>query len=255
MTISALIGIILLAGIVIWISYWVAVGVRKTRQFSQAAFGTTDLVKGLKNQADVLAETPKSVASMTKLMEPLIAKDFTDFSWPQFKAKAENMLKQTLTAISTGDSGRLPHDTVEELRRQIEHQIYSNQENGITEHYENIQIHQTEITNYKKADGHCVIIIQSAVGYLFYKEQGGKVIAGSKERKTQSKFNLELAYIQDEGVFGYDNAKSVNCPHCGAPIMNIGTMYCEYCGSGILAVNNAKVWSLHKIYEVDYNHV
>lgn len=51
-----------------------------------------------------------------------------------------------------------------------------------------------------------------------------------------------------------DNAYGTRCTHCGAPIRRLGNMICEYCGSGVTPIN-IKVWSLHKFYEVDYNHI
>ena len=64
----------------------------KIRRFSQTFFGTPNLTDGWNRQADVLAETPKSVSSMTRIMEPQIMRDFPEFSWEEFKHKAENML-------------------------------------------------------------------------------------------------------------------------------------------------------------------
>ena len=40
-----------------------------------------------------------------------------------------------------------------------------------------------------------------------------------------------------------------DCPNCGAPIKNLGAMYCEYCGLAVTPIN-LKVWTLHKFYEV-----
>ena len=78
----------------------------KLREFSKAAFGTESFIEGYKRQADVLAEQPKSVCGMTRLMEPQIMRDFPDFSWAQFKAKAENLLTSALYAISEGNLSR-----------------------------------------------------------------------------------------------------------------------------------------------------
>lgn len=226
----------------------------KVRGLSQAMFGTDSLIDGINRQADVLAETPKSVTGMTSLMEPQIRRDFPDFNWQEFKDKAENMLKSAFLAISAQDIRRLTKDASEDVREQIRNHIETNLQEQITEKYTNIQIHQTEIANYRHEGGKCVITIQSAVGYSFVKEQGGKVIEGSKERKTQSRFNIELVYIQDASKFMFDNAQGTICPNCGAPVRNLGNFRCEFCGSGVTPIN-VKVWSLHKLYEVDYNHI
>lgn len=226
---------------------------RKLRQLSRAAFGTDSFIDGYKRQADVLAATPRSVSGMTRLMEPQIMRDFPDFSWEQFKGKAENMLISAFLAISAANLARLSPDASEEVKNQIRNQIEANKAAGIKETYSDIKIHQTEIANYRHEAGKCIITIQSAVGYMHYKEQDGRVVGGQKERKTQTKYNTELIYIQDASVAGLGNAVGITCPYCGAPIKRIGIIRCEYCGSGITPIN-IKVWSLHKFYEVDYNH-
>jgi predicted lipid-binding transport protein (Tim44 family) len=225
----------------------------KLRQLSQAAFGTDSFIEGYKNQTDILAETPKSVSGMTRLMEPQIMRDFPDFSWEQFKGKAENMLTSAFLAISADNPAKLTSDASDSLKDQIRNIVEANKAAGIKETYSDIQIHQTEIANYRHEAGKCIITIQSAVGYLHYKEQDGRLVGGQKERKTQTKYNTELIYIQDAGIAGYDNAVGTTCPNCGAPITNVGNFRCEYCGSQVTPIN-IKVWSLHKFYEVDYNH-
>ena len=223
----------------------------KLRSISSDLFGTTDFVKGLKMAADIQAETPKSVSAMTRLMEPQIMRDFPEFSWEEFKHKAENMLTSALLAISANNADRMV-EASEDIRKQVENIIEDNRANNIGETYSDIEIHQTEIANYQKLNGKCVITIQSAVGYLYYKMQDGKLIAGDKNRKTQTKYNIELVYIQDPETTTFDNAVGTTCPQCGAPIKVLGAKFCEYCGTGVTPIN-IKVWSLHKFYEVDYN--
>ena len=99
-----------------------------------------------------------------------------------------------------------------------------------------------------------MITIQSAVEYFYSKVRDGKVIDGSKERKTQTKYNTELIYIQDIDLAEFDHAIGMSCPNCGAPIKTLGEMRCEYCGTKVTPVNT-KVWSLHKIYEVGFQRV
>ena len=48
-------------------------------------------IKEYKKALKVNAEMPKSVSAMTRLMEPQIMRDFPEFSWEEFKQKAENM--------------------------------------------------------------------------------------------------------------------------------------------------------------------
>lgn len=255
--VKALIVLLIIAAVGIGILSLVNKIKRKMQQISRAAFGTDSLVEGFQRQADVLAETPKSVSGMTRLLEPQIMRDFPDFSWAQFKGKAENMLMSAFLAISSDNPGRLVSDASEDLKNQIQNTIDANKAAGIKETYSDITIHQTEIANYRHEAGKCIITIQSAIGYRHYKEQNGRVIDGQKERKTQTKYNTELIYIQDAQAAqdaGGKTAFGTSCPFCGAPITSIGSFHCEYCGSEITPIN-IKVWSLHKFYEVDYNHI
>ena len=225
----------------------------KIESFSRAAFGTKSLVEGLEQQADLIAETPKSVSGMTRIFEPQIQKDFPDFNLVQFKNKAENMLISALQTISAGNVSLL-RETSNELTEQVRNQIQANAAEGVTETYRQIHIHRTEITNYVKREGKCIITFQSAVEYFHYKEKDGRVTDGDKERKQQTKYNIEVMYIQNEKLAKLDNAVGTTCPNCGAPIVKLGALYCEYCGTAVTPIN-LKVWTLHRYYEVDYHHV
>ena len=110
-------------------------------------------------------------------------------------------------------------------------------------------MHQTEISNYVKRDGRCVISIQSAVEYFYYKTASGKLISGDKEYKKQTRYNMELVYIQDIDMLdnaGIGSAVGTTCPNCGAPVRSLG--------ANVEPVN-IKVWKLQSFHEVDYNHI
>lgn len=211
------------------------------------------LLQEAEKQADILAETPKSVSGMTRIFGPQIARDFPEFSLQQFSNKVENLLVAALTAVTEGDAG-MPDDVSEELRLQLENTIADNRREKIREVYAQVKVHQTEVTNYEKKDGTCVITFQSAVEHYHYKERDGKLIWGERERKQQTKYNTELLYIQDERLVDGGNAVGTTCPNCGAPIKQLGMMRCEYCGLAVTPVN-LKVWKMHRFYEVDYHHV
>lgn len=99
-------------------------------------------------------------------------------------------------------------------------------------------IHQTELRDYRKSSGTCFVILQSSVQFL----------KGTK--KTQTRFNTVMAYVQDASKMGYEAAFSMNCPNCGAPIVQLGDKkICEYCGSDVVAVNT-RIWSLDRVEEV-----
>ena len=221
-----------------------------------SVWDTLRTLKGLigeaERQADILAETPKSVSGMTRILRPQIERDFPDFSLEQFINKAENFLAAALSAVSSGDAGGLA-DVSEEALRQVENRIADNRKAGIREIYMQIKVHQTEVANYRKSSGSCVITFQSAVEHYHYREKDGRLVSGDRERKEQTKYNTELVYIQDERLAG-GSAVGTVCPNCGAPVSQLGNLRCEYCGLAVTPVN-LKVWKLHSYYEVDYHHV
>ena len=226
---------------------------RKVRSFSRQAFGTDSLAEGWRQQEEELASTPKSVSGMTRIYEPQIHRDFPEFNWLEFKNKAENMLRSAFLAIEEEDIKCLA-DASEELHKQVEIKIQQNQAEGVAEHYQNVIVHNTEITRYEKKQGKCIITLQSAVGHLHYKSKDGKVISGDDRLDKQTKYNIEILYIQNPELETADRALGMTCPHCGAPVTGVGQLKCDYCGSGITPINH-QVWSLNKFYEVTYQNV
>jgi len=205
----------------------------------------------LHKEGELFDEAPKSVAAMTRIFEPQIMRDFPEFSWEEFKQKSENMLISALLAISAENPDRCTEGS-EDIKAQVKNIIEDNRARGISETYSDITVHQTEIADYKKANGKCVVTIQSAVGSLYEKRQDGKLIKGDDKYKTQTKYNIELVYVQDVEKVGTGTAIGTICPQCGAPVRTLGAKYCEYCGAGITPIN-IRTWALHKFYEVDYN--
>lgn len=246
--------ILAIAAVLIFVIIAAVYGViHKVERFSRGIFGTKSLVEGWNRQAKELATTPKSISGMTRILEPQIQRDFPEFNWIEFKNKAENMLCTSFLAIDREDSSLLK-ECSEELTKQVESLISQNQAQKIREHYQDIEIHNTEITRYEKKQGTCVITLQSAVGHLHYKTKEGKVISGDDRLTEQTRYNTEILYVQDEKLANLDNAVGMTCPHCGAPVTTLGVKRCEYCGSAVTPVNT-QVWSLHKFYEVTYHNV
>ena len=229
----------------------VPVVLRIRRMFLNAATGLRTLEQVLENQADMLEETPKSVAGMTRVFLPQIQRDFPEFNLNEFRQRAENMLRAALTAIDTRRIEAMK-DPSDDLRQQILLKIEDLNRRKVREHYSGIEIHQTEIARYVKEKGTCVIQLQSAVGYYRYTQaEDGRILSGNKERKTQTKYEVELVYIQDAARL-QDGAKTtgLTCPNCGAPITNLGSKFCEYCKTGIREVN-IRVWAINRIRELD----
>ena len=207
------------------------------------------LTNNFENQEFEMQTTPKSVSSMTSVYLPRIEKDFPEFSYDEFKVKAENMMKSAFNAISTEDISKLINAS-RDLTSQVNNIINSNRTNHFKESYSDIKIHRTEIKNYVKTSGNCVITLQSSVGYVHcVTGPHGEVIKGDKEHTFQTRYDIDLMYVQDVDKFEIgDSFVSNNCPNCGAPISALGEKYCPYCGSGVEGIN-VRVWSINRLSE------
>lgn len=221
--------------------------------FMKEIAGTDSSGTGFQAQAEELARTPKSVSSMTRIMEPQIRKDFPEFSLNQFRNMVENLLPAALGAI-TAESTENLSDCSKELVRQVQNRIEENKRQGISEVYRDIEVHQTEITNYVKKSGTCVITFQSAVGHYHYGKQNDKIVFGKENLKEQTKYNVEIIYIQNENLTDADGVSGNTCPNCGAPITTLGAKTCEYCGLAVRELN-LRVWTLHKFYQVESQRI
>lgn len=216
------------------------------RRFSQTIFGTSSLLDGYKKQKRELSVTPKSISSMTAIYMPLILKDFPDFNLEEFKQKSENMLKSAFSAITAEKPSLITNASVD-LKKQITLEIDHNISLNRKEAFNDVTIYKTEITSYKKQMGTCVITLQSAVGYMHYIMEDGKIIEGSQEFLEQTKYNIDIIYIQDiSKITSRDiTALGTSCPNCGAPISQLGNKVCEYCNMAVEEIN-VHVWSINR---------
>lgn len=193
--------------------------------------------------------TPKSVNAMTSVYLPRIQQDFPDFNYYEFKAKAENMIKSAFSAVSNDDINKLINAS-SDLKAQIGNVIDYNRSEGLNESYKDVNIHRTEIKNYVKRSGTCVITLQSSVEYIHaVKNLSGNIVKGDDEHLFQTRYDTDLMYIQDvTKVEDGESSVANNCPNCGAPLQMLGVKHCPYCGSGV-EVLNIKTWSINKLTE------
>ncbi len=223
----------------------------KAKEFSRTIFGTEDLSDGIRQMKREYASTPKSISGMTNLLLPKIVSDFPDFEYDEMKERAENTLTQYLRAVTQKNTAVLT-DGNTELKQQLENHIQMLSIKGLWEHFDQIKIHRTEIHQYKKADGRCIITFQSALECFHYITDTSSVIEGSKEYKYQTKYNTDLIYIQDRNLLEneLDHALGINCPNCGAPLSSLGAKKCEYCGTPVIEIN-IHAWSFSDIKEMN----
>lgn len=247
----AVIIILTLTLVLVGVGYYVYRKIRnKIRSFSRMAFGTNSLQAGLEKAQREFASTPKSVSGATGIYLPKIQKDFPQFNYEEMKEKAETVLLSYLHGIHSLNSGLLMEGT-EELKEQLRLYIEMLCGREEREYFDNIKVHRTEIMKYVKTSGRCSIVFQSAVEYIHYAEKDGRVIRGRKELKEQSRYNIEMIYIQDRNLVKHagDMALGLNCPNCGAPISALGAKVCAYCDSPVIEFN-IRSWNFSSVQEV-----
>lgn len=177
--------------------------INRARSTMNNLFGTDNLTELIETRNEEIANTPKSVAGMTAVYAPAIQEDFPELNLAELKGMAEGHLKKFLSE---------------------------------KKNFASIRIHRTEIKDYIKNSGTCVVVFQSGVQYL----------TGTK--KVQARYNTHMMYVQDANEYGHANGFSTSCPHCGAAISDLGRKFCDYCGSEVIPIN-IHVWELHDIKE------
>ena len=224
---------------------------REVRAFSREFLGTSDIKQGIRQIEQEYAATPKSVSGATDLCLPRISADFPDFHYEEMKRRAENVLLSYLSCVSLRSADEL-QDANTELKRSLEHRVNYLKANGKQEYFDQPKIHRTEIASYTKNAGRCTITFQSSIQYKHYMmDMHGNRIYGNENTWEQSRYNMELIYIQDREIVekDMDGVEGRNCPNCGAPLTHIGSKNCRYCGTPIVEYN-IKVWTFSSVKEV-----
>lgn len=249
MIVLAVVCILLLA--VFGCIFYMAMRAKRTVQtYSKAFFGTEDPIAGMKKAEMESANTPRSVASATKLYLPQIMKDFPEFHYDEMKERAGNVLVSYLMSIHENNAAMLS-EGLDELKDSLHMYLEGLYGRGEREFFENIRIHRTEISQYRKTKGRCSVVFQSAVEYVHYVVKDGKIVRGRKDLKTQARYNVEVIYIQDrDTVENLENSGlGLNCPNCGAPLPGVGAKKCLYCDTPVVEFN-IRTWNFSSVKEV-----
>lgn len=246
----AIIVILVLLLILVGIIYCAYVRIRnKIRYYSRKLFGTSNIADGVKSMEMEQSLTPKSVSAATSLYLPTIMKDFPDFHYDEMKTRAENVLISYLRSVDALNASLLTEGT-SELKDSLSMRIEALHSLGQKEHFQNIKVHRTEIYQYRKTKGRCSIVMQSAVEYIHYVTKGGEIKKGRNDIREQSKYNIEVIYIQDREVIENinDAGLAMNCPNCGGPLPKLGAKKCDYCDSPVVEFN-IRTWNFAAVEE------
>ena len=192
----------------------------------------------------------KSLNDVTRLLLPLIQKDFPDFSWKDFQKQTENCIASVLRAYDRQDVSVLVNAS-ERLRDAVLLDIRDDKDAGLRRHYSDVDIHKTAIADYRNREGRCEIRIDSSLGFRTYKsaENGNPKIRQSEREpyKVETICSATLVHIQDLKKAGSEQKIiAPTCPHCGAVLHSTGEKKCPYCG-GAFTEFNLRVWSVEAV--------
>lgn len=230
---------------------------RKARQVtnavkdvSKAVYGTENIAEGIKRQNFEASITPRNISNMTSVYLPQIQKDFPEFHYDEMRERAKNVLTSYLYCIDNGDPSKLSEGT-QELKNAIVMHLQLLNDRNYEEHFERMKIHKCELSKYIKKDGRCTVTFQASIQYYHYILEGDKMKTGRKDQLTQSKYEINLVYIQDRDMIEKAGEASLGltCPNCAAPISNLGAKHCIYCGTPVVEFN-IHAWNFASIKEL-----
>lgn len=209
----------------------------KLSELSEVAFGTKDFIKGIKKQELETISEAKTLTGMEKLDLPKLKEDFKDLNINELKRESEKKIVKCLNAIETK---KIENIKEEILKVFINTRLEDLKDSNVS--YDQIKFHNTILNRYEKNDAIANIKIHTALEYNYSKNN-------KSPQKVQTRFELEYIYIIDEDkISSQIKGVGLNCPNCGAPIKNLGSKSCDYCGSGVVDIVK-RTWVLNNIKE------
>ena len=190
--------------------------------------------------------TKKSISGMTRILEPIIVKDFPDFNLSHLYSNIETNLTGILNAKSKLDSSYLKKG-LSLIKGKIVKEINDMKEEDIVQKYTNIRFNDHALKSYKKNNGTAIITTTSSVSYNYESNLDERKY---DDLRCETKYECEFIYIYDEDKFK-EKQKSfgVHCPNCGAPVKGLGDLTCTYCGSEVKKVN-LRNWEMASFKEI-----
>ena len=212
----------------------------KLREISYEAFGTKNLIKGIRQTNLEAMSEPKSIMGMEKLDLPKLREDFKELNINELKRDAEQKIINCLNAIETKNADNLKEEV---LKVYVNSRLEDLKDKNVS--YDSIKIHNTILNRYERNDAIATLKIHSAIEYIY-------TYGKKSPRKVQTRFEVEYIYVLDAEKLGYKTILGLNCPNCGGPIRSLSDDICTYCGSGIINSFKdiaKKAWILNNIKE------
>lgn len=245
---GACLGIIVGIFIIVMIVYFKVKGV-------VGADNMKEIVKAAKNAGDVEKQEytrEKNISGITKLIEPVIVRDFGDFNKDLLFKKVESNLSKIFTAIEEKSISDIKDDRdLIYIYPAVRDKIIDLKNNNVNIKYDDVRFHAHAIKDYSKTIGKATITLSTTLEYYYSDDSNKKITKHFSNLKKQTRYTTKFVYVYDETHFKYNQKSySISCPNCGAPLKKLGAGNCEYCGNYIEPIN-LKNWYMVS-YSEDY---
>lgn len=219
------------------------------------AEGMKELVTAAKNARNIELQEysrKKDINGITKLIEPVILKDFPDFNKEMLYRKVETNLSKIFTAIEEKSVDEIRNDNdLIYMYSTIRDKVIDLKNRNVNIKYDDVRFHEHAIKDYSKTAGKATLTIGTTLEYYYSDDSDKKREKRFENLKKQTRYTTKFVYVYDETQFKYNQkAFSISCPNCGAPLKKLGAGNCEYCGNYIEPIN-LKHWYMVS-YDEDY---
>ena len=239
---------VFLGVIVVLLIIAVIIYFRLKRNLSDLGFGDSKkIISMIKESEEEAKYRHKSVSGLSNILIPKIKKDFPNFNEQEFYNKVETSIIGILNTLSNNKVSSIKE--LSEIRTNLETLVESRVASEIKEKYEDIKFHEHAIKEYRNESGVLMITINSSLEYYYEKRVKGKVKIARKDYKKQTTFTSTFVYIYDPEKYNISKSSlSVHCPNCSAPLKDIESRICEYCGAKVEDIN-LRSWYITKYKE------
>ena len=166
-------------------------------------------------------ETPKSLSSMDSVYLENIKKDFPTIHINELKREAEKVILDAFHGVEKKDSSGFKG----KIKSFVDSMISDYEGKEVS--FDQMKIHNTVVSNYKKEGGIATIYFATSFEYVLN--------TGGKQVKKQDRAKTEFIYVYDMNEVDADKkVLGIHCPNCGSPITTLGQKSCSYCGQAIL---------------------
>ncbi|MBR1671597.1 MAG: TIM44-like domain-containing protein [Fretibacterium sp.] len=192
-------------------------------------------------QASAPKSVPLEAAPVNRNLKPIsgyLALD-PQFDEAKLRAHLANLYVQMQGAWHDKDISSLRPYMTDAFYNQMDRQLDALRKARRTDCTENIAVLDTNILGYWQSGGMDYLAVRLRARIVSYvlDDRTGKVVSGDRDREKFLEYEWEL--VRKTGVLTREDGglRTVNCPHCGAPLSINTSAQCEYCGSTVSILN------------------